>query len=573
MTITSSLQQEYTQIRENCGYAILDKLDLIDIRGKDCASYLQTQTTNDILALSPGAGQNSAIVDRTAKLIASFSLHQYEDYAYMALVESNQSEAFKNHLETFIFREDVTLTPIAPEKFVVGVQGPKSSLILKSFGIESLPEKPNQIENTHFQGSAIQIINKSFSNEDGYILLVPESQKDSLETAINEAQRSKGLIQISADILEVLRIEAGLPKFGLDMDPGNILPETGLEHTSVSYNKGCYIGQEVIARLKTYGSPSIALMGLIIDGETLPPANHEILLQTKKIGILKSTVFSPALNKVIALAYLKKEFRTPDTEMDVTIGGAPFKIKVTLTPFYQVGTRRDHAEHLLNEALTLYKSQDNLDKPIQLLREAIELDPKNASAYESLGVMLSKQDKLDEAIGLMKRLVEIDPTEVMAHTNLSVYYMKQGRIEDAEMEKAEATALQFEKVMAEKMAEKQQEANKGQKRKEQLEKIDMFKQVLEIDAVDQVANFGLGTLYYDMGQYDNALAPLQTLTAEYKDYSAAYLLLGKTLDKLGKKEEAIKVFKRGIEAASKKGDLMPMKDMQTRLSQIQSGQD
>ena len=98
--------------------------------------------------------------------------------------------------------------------------------------------------------------------------------------------------------------------------------------------------------------------------------------------------------------------------------------------------------------------------------------------------------------------------------------------------------------------------------------VGMFEQVLEIDPVDQVANFGLGSIYLETGEYEKALPPLRIVIKENKDYSAAYLLLGKNLEKLASKKEAIEVYRQGIAAASKKGDLMPLKDMQTRLNQL-----
>jgi tetratricopeptide (TPR) repeat protein len=218
--------------------------------------------------------------------------------------------------------------------------------------------------------------------------------------------------------------------------------------------------------------------------------------------------------------------------------------------------------------LALFKAEENLDRPIALLRESIALDPKYAPGYEALGVMLSKQNKLDEAIALMKRLAEIDPQEIMAHTNLSIYYMQQGRIEDAEMEKAEATAIQFEKLVEENQAKKAREKQASKNKEEQERQVEMFHKVLEIDSIDQVANFGLGSIYLDTGKYEEALGPLNTVVEHYRDHSAAYLALGKTLEKLSRKEEAAEVYKDGIEAASKKGDLMPLRDMQSRLNQI-----
>ena len=168
----------------------------------------------------------------------------------------------------------------------------------------------------------------------------------------------------------------------------------------------------------------------------------------------------------------------------------------------------------------------------------------------------------------MKRLVEINPEEIMAHSNLSVYYMQQGRIEDAEREKGEATALQFDKAISENMAKKKTESLEKKNLAEKEEKISMFKQVLEIDPIDQVANFGLGSVYHDLKRYEEALPPLQMVVKEYKDYSAAYVLLGKTMEKLLRQNEAMEVYRDGIAVASKKGDLMPLKEMQQKLNQL-----
>jgi len=103
---------------------------------------------------------------------------------------------------------------------------------------------------------------------------------------------------------------------------------------------------------------------------------------------------------------------------------------------------------------------------------------------------------------------------------------------------------------------------------ERLRQIGMFQQVLKIDPVDQVANFGLGTIYLEQGDYQAALPPLQTVVEHYPDYSAAWLVLGKTLEKLKQFEQAAEIYRKGIAAASKKGDLMPLRDMQNRLNQL-----
>jgi folate-binding protein YgfZ len=568
MTVTT-LTEEHQQAREGCVYFVLDDWCLVEAKGKDTFSFLQSQTTNDVLNLAVGAGLGNALVDRKARLLGNFSLHKTSDTSALVLVETHQRDALISQLEEYHFREDLVWNTETSFNFLVALQGPKSPVVLENLtGSVAGLHTTHDIFTANINDIETQVICKSLTGEEGYILACSADHKENLLQALHQAGESVGLVPIGAEAREILRIETGLPVYGKDMDKNHILPETGLEHTSVSYHKGCYIGQEVIARIKTYGSPAFALMGIILEGDDPPPMDATIKMKTKKIGVVKSSVYSPSLGKMIALAYLQKDFRSPDQTYEVTLNDAPARITTCLLPFYQTAGKTERAKQLHQQALTLFKSEENLDRPIALLRESIALDPKYAPGYEALGVMLSKQNKLDEAIALMKRLAEIDPQEIMAHSNLSVYYMQQGRIEDAEMEKAEATAIQFEKLVEENQAKKAREKQASQNKAEQERQVEMFHKVLEIDAVDQVANFGLGSIYLDTGKYEEALGPLKTVVEHYRDHSAAYLALGKTLEKLSRREEAAEVYKDGIEAASKKGDLMPLRDMQTRLNQI-----
>ncbi|MBI5428341.1 MAG: tetratricopeptide repeat protein [Nitrospinae bacterium] len=569
MDNATPIHSEYRRLRESCGYFSVEDQCLVSASGKDTFKFLQSQTTNDILALKVGQGQNSAVTDRKARLLAAFSAHRNSEDSVLFLLEKTLKRDLLECLNAYLFREDVKFSDELRQDFLLAIQGPKSALVLQNLdGALTLPEKPNDIAQFVLEGEEVLIVNKSLTGEEGFILCFNRLLRDKMVQLAIEAGKKHGITPIRPETREILRIEAGIPIFGKDMDSKNILPETGLEHTSVSYNKGCYIGQEVIARVKTYGAPAGALMGLVFEGESLPPSGSEMRMNGRKIGAIRSGTFSHALGKNVALAYLQKEFRSPDAEMDVVVNERSYRVKTVLLPFYQAPSRNDHALVLLGRALKHYKEEDDLEKPIALLREAIDLAPKLSQAYEALGVLLSKQGKLDEAISLMKRLAEIDPREIMAHANLSIYYMKQGRVEDAENEKAEAAALQFEKIVSENMAKKAQKLDEEKRRAERENKIGMFKKVLEIDPADQVANFGLGSIYLEMGRYEEALQPLRVLVETYKDYSAAYLLLGKTLEKSNAPREAVEIYRKGIAAASKKGDLMPLKEMQTRMNQL-----
>tara|TARA_B100000686_G_C16773482_1_gene966817 strand:- start:2 stop:1729 length:1728 start_codon:yes stop_codon:yes gene_type:complete len=564
------IQGDYRRIRSHCGFFSETGRTLLALNGPDVFSYLQTQTTNDVNSLEIGNGQNSAIVTRQGKLVCTFSIHKTDRESVLILVETKQKDNLINHLNSFLFRDRVEIVSNLQQNYLIGLQGPKSSLLLEKLSLTPavLPEKPNDTVLCQWDKDDLIVINKTLSGEEGYILAFPQLIKKELESAFYAVGMPYKLASVGPEALEILRIESGIPLYGIDMDQSQVLPETGLEHSSVSYNKGCYIGQEVIARIKTYGSPALALTGLVFEGYEPPPYNGELRLNGKKIGIVKSSCYSYALEKYIALAYVDKDHRSPDLILDIEINGNEFKAVTAILPFYQTQSRIDHAINLHSEAIKYFRDEDNLERPITLLREAVELAPKYAPAYEALGVLLSRQDKFDEAISLMKRLAEIDPKEIMAHTNLSIYYMKQGRIEDAEKEKAEATTLQFEKIMADKISQKSREKLEKEKKQDQENKIEMFLDVLKIDPTDQVANFGLGSIYLDQKNYLEARERLTVLVENFPDYSVAYSLLGKVLESLEQPREAIEVYKKGIETASRKGDLMPLKEMQSRRNQL-----
>ena len=267
---TPSPQEEHRYIREKAGYFFLDDRVLVSASGPDVFTYLQTQTTNDVTLLEPGQGQNSAIVDRKARLIATFSLHRTGKGSSVLLVESVQKEKLLNHLGTFLFREDVQLETLNP--VLLALQGPSSTHTLKRAfpTLETLPEKMNDVCSFNVDSQPVLAINKSLTGEEGFLLALPAQWKEAAVKRLLEADKEYVPIRVGLHTREVLRIEAGIPLYGKDMDEKNILPETGLEHNSVSYNKGCYIGQEVIARIKTYGAPNFALMGLVLGGSVLP---------------------------------------------------------------------------------------------------------------------------------------------------------------------------------------------------------------------------------------------------------------------------------------------------------------
>jgi tetratricopeptide (TPR) repeat protein len=212
---------------------------------------------------------------------------------------------------------------------------------------------------------------------------------------------------------------------------------------------------------------------------------------------------------------------------------------------------------------------DTDDGGIVLLEDALFLDPAFEDAYEALGVILHRHQRTDEAILCMQQLATLNPDCMMAHTNLSVFYVAKGMIQEAEAEKAMAEHLAMKKQLDAKQAEKAAVAERTRIEAEARQRIGMFEEVLDIDPEDPVATTGLGMAYIQLGEYAKAISPLETATRVKKDYSAAFLNLGKCHEFLGNINAARDTYRQGIEAASRKGDLMPLREMERRLKAIE----
>ena len=154
--------------------------------------------------------------------------------------------------------------------------------------------------------------------------------------ALFAAVRVAGGRAVGYQALEWARIEAGIPRFGVDMDETNLPPEAGLERDAISYTKGCYTGQETIARLRTYGQVSKALRGLVLpESITALPVRGDVLTRDgRDVGKITCAIRSPRLERNIALGYVRKECNAPGTELHVRrASGEEFAVTVVETPF------------------------------------------------------------------------------------------------------------------------------------------------------------------------------------------------------------------------------------------------
>ena len=565
-------ETEVKTLRQVGAIALLDDFGLIEVFGQDAGKVLQSRTSNDVLALAPGQGQNSSQLDRKGHVQAYFSLHRLDD-SYWIVAGKGQLPTIGEQTELYIFREEVTVADRSDEGVFWAVQGAFSRKLLGSGqGQSTMPAlSDNDILTTRLWDIPVTVVKKSITGEDGYFLWAARENAETLEARLLAAAQQHGFAQLSKEALNVARVEAGIPIYGLDMSIDNLLPETGLEEQAVSYTKGCYLGQEVMARIKSFGAPRRGLTGLSFPPESricFPP-DTALRLSGQEIGHLRSLVYSPTLQRTIAMAYLGKEHRIPGQELELELADSVQTVVVNLLPFYRARANSDRAREKYDAGLAEFSGGDET-RSIEILREALELDPLFADCYEALGVILSRQGQLEEAIGLMKKLAELDPESVMAHANLSVFYVQQGDKEAAEEEKALAMSIRMRKLAEEVTEQQKQEEDRQRKVEEAKERIRMFREVLEIDGDDLLANYGLGNVHVELGEFEEAVPYLKKAIQIKPTHSVAYLALGAAYHGLNQLPEAEEVYRQGVDVAGKRGDMTPLKEMQSRLKQLEA---
>src|SRR5579875_385432 len=560
-------------MRRAAGFSYPAPFAVVAVRGQEAAAFLQARTTNDVLALESGQGQLSCLLDRQAHVLACFSLHRLDD-GYLLLAEADQLPAIVEQLKRYHFNEKVELAADEPAGEFVLLQGPASRGLL-SAALDPVPLPPLKeydLCRLELWGLPVLAIKRTFSGEEGFLLWCRSGYTRGWLRRFRRAAGAVGAVELSGEAMSTARLEAGIPRYGQDLSRENLLPETGLEESTVSYTKGCYQGQEVIARLKSFGAPRRGLAGLLFaSGRRLAlTAGCRLMSGATEIGQLRSSAYSPCLERTVAFAYLVREHRLPGQKLEFDLEGQNYEAEVALPPFYRPPSARQLARQLYDRGLSAFAGGDE-EKAVRLLSEALDLDPLFGDCYEALGVVLSRHERLEEAVKLMQRLAELDPGSVMAHANLSVFYMQQGDKEKAEDEKALAMSIRMSELAREVAARDKDKEDEKRKQEEGARRLAMFAEVLALDGDDLLANYGSGSACVDLGQYERAIPFLLKAIAVKPTHTVAYLSLGAAYAALGRTVEARDTYRRGIEVAARRGDMTPLKEMQARLAEIEPG--
>jgi len=326
-TISTS---EYSAIRDGgAGLIDLSSRGRIRVSGSEAAMFLNGLITNDIKTLAIDSWMPAAFANVQGRLLAAVRVLHRED-GFLIDTDSSTRETVITLLERFTMAGDFHLKDLTGETQMFSVTGKTApEVISRVFGEEAATVEHQKIVKVQFGDTTVTVIRATHTAEDGFDLFIDASDGSTLRDALAAA----GAIRISNDTFETLRIEAGVPLYGIDMDETNVVTETTLDD-AVSFNKGCYLGQEIIVRIKHRGHVAKKLSGVVLADSTPVPRNSKIVASDgKEIGRVTSSAFSPRLDRAIALGYLKYDYLAAGTEVKVATPEGETSATVAELPF------------------------------------------------------------------------------------------------------------------------------------------------------------------------------------------------------------------------------------------------
>ncbi len=326
---------EYAAVREHgAGVIDLSSRGRLAIGGLEAVAFLNGLITNDMKTLTEDTWMPAAFPNVQGRLIANVRVTRLKDIqtdknvcpSYLIDTEAATHERVLTTLQRFTLAGDFRVTDISNQTKHFTLQGNKANDVIQAvLGNDVTALAANDARKINWSETDVTVLRATHTGADGFDLIVDASVASELWRLLVNA----GATPVGSDAFEVLRIEAGIPRYAMDMDETNVVTETNLDD-AVSYTKGCYIGQEIIARIKYRGHVAKKLIGIsfsenvkIASGDTIKSADE------KDVGRITSATYSPHLKRTIALGYLKYDYIAPGTGVRINESAG----RVTELPF------------------------------------------------------------------------------------------------------------------------------------------------------------------------------------------------------------------------------------------------
>lgn len=304
--LSSKVLDEFKQLTQTSGFVLLPDRTIIRIQGKDRLSFLHKFCTADVTSLVAGKATEAFILNLKGKLLSHVYLLSSKDELLLNTT-GGQFGSLHEHLDKYIMREDVRLIDASESFVTMFVAGPDSEANLRSaYGI--VPEAETFVDVP--MGSLTIGVARVDLAGIGFLMMIPVS-------LVQEVQRDlvqNGITDCSLESFHILRVENKTPWFGIDATDENLPQELQRDQQAICFTKGCYLGQETVARIDALGHVNQYLVGLNLNREASP--GTKLVAENKPVGKLTSVAWSPTRESWIALGYVKRKWSVAGTVLE-----------------------------------------------------------------------------------------------------------------------------------------------------------------------------------------------------------------------------------------------------------------
>ena len=293
---------EYELLRE--GAAVVDRSvgGAVRVEGPDARSFLDSLVSQDLTTLADGQGVHSLLLQPTGKLTADFRLLQIGAEEFWLDTDVGVGDLLADGLNRFKIRVKAEVVDVSSEFGHISIKGPHAvARVGETLGVH-VPDQTH----AHVAWQRARIVRSDWAGRPGVDVVGP---RDAVEAAW-DTLTAAGMKRAGLSALEVVRVEAGVPRQGHELDSTTIAQEAFLERDAVSFTKGCFLGQELVCRIDTRGHVNRLLRGLVVDGDRVPVVGAAVATDERTVGRVTTAARSPRLG-VIALSYVRREIVFP----------------------------------------------------------------------------------------------------------------------------------------------------------------------------------------------------------------------------------------------------------------------
>jgi len=320
----SVLRAEFDTLRSSCGVYDLRERARVSITGADRVRWLNGMVTNNVRDLAPSHGVYAFLLNPQGHIQADLYAYNRGD---SLLVETDRAllEKVLQVFDRYIIMDDVELTNVSDKLTGIGIAGPRAGDVLRAGGIDLPNLVPLQFVDLRWHNASLIAVRGDKPNVESFSVWVEPEQSGSLREALAGA----GATPVGADALELLRIACGIPRYGQDIRERD-LPQETEQHRALNFSKGCYIGQEIVERIRSRGAVHRKFSGFEMEGP-LPSPGSKVQTDGKDVGEITSAALLPVGDghRAVALGYIRQEFGTPGKELNI----GEVKARVSDLPF------------------------------------------------------------------------------------------------------------------------------------------------------------------------------------------------------------------------------------------------